>query len=152
MVSTVKAVIATLGAASTALVLAVTALATAPPGTAECDVDAGPTDSCVVECPAGEVRDDGSGQCAAAADENVENPATENAVAPLQAAWEAAFAQLPAAGLPAGVDLSSIAPSVSAAAAALPALAMQAPPLPAPPPMPCFGFATPIPFVGFSTC
>ncbi len=71
---------------------------------------------------------------------------------------------LPGVGLPGlGVNLFNVAPNLGAgvagaAAAAGPAVAaMQAmPPLPpppalGPPPYPCFGFATPIPFVGFST-
>ncbi len=132
-----------IGTALVAVAFAVTALAAAPTSRADCDNEAVGGDSCAAQCPADQVRDEGSGQCAAKADQNAE--------APLQAAWQAAFGTLPVP--PAGVDLSSIAPSVSAAASALPALAMLAPPqLPAPPPLPCFGFATPIPFVGFSTC
>lgn len=97
---------------------------------------------------------------------------------PLKAAWERNFGPLPNPQdfALARVENPSIAPSVGlpgigvgldvvpdlaagAAGAAGPAMAALAgappalPPLPAPPPMPypCFGFATPIPFVGFST-
>jgi len=133
------------GTGLAAMVLAATALVTAHPSRADCaDVAVG-AESCVADCADDQVRDDSSGQCTAKANEDAE--------ALLQTAWEQAFGPLPAAGLPgAGVDLSSIAPSISSAAAALPALALQAQQLPPPPPLPCFGFATPIPFVGFSTC
>lgn len=98
--------------------------------------------------------------------------------APLKAAWERQFGPLPspedfalarvenptvgvspAVGLP-GVGLNlDVVPDLAAGAAgaagpAMAAIAASPPPaLPAPPPLPypCFGFATPIPFVGFST-
>jgi hypothetical protein len=96
--------------------------------------------------------------------------------APLKAAWERNFGPLPSpedfalarvenpsiapsVGLP-GVGLNlDVVPDLAAGAAgaagpAMAALAAAPPPLPAlpgPPPYPCFGFATPIPFVGFST-
>jgi len=100
--------------------------------------------------------------------------ANQPAEAPLKAAFERAFGPLPSpedfalarvenpsvalpsVGLP-GVGLNlDVVPDLAAGAAgaagpALAALAAAPPPLPGPPPYPCFGFATPIPFVGFST-
>jgi hypothetical protein len=73
---------------------------------------------------------------------------------------------LPGVGLPGlGVNLFNVAPNLGAGAAgaaavagpAMAAMAAAPPALPAPPqglpplPYPCFGFGTPIPFVGFST-
>ena len=134
-----------------AVALAVTALATAAPSRAECGGEAVGAESCVVDCPESQVRDQNSGQCATKANESAE--------AQLKAAWEQAFGPLPSpsavalpsSGLPGiGVDPVSIAQAASAWAAAASALPPIA--LPPPPPMPCVGFATPIPFVGFSTC
>lgn len=137
--------------------LAGAALATAAPSRAECGGEAVGAETCVADCPENQVRDENSGQCATRANESPE--------AQLQAAWEQAFGPLPSPsnfaappiGLPGiGVDPVSIAQAASAWAAAastLPPVALPAPPqLPGPPPMPCVGFATPIPFVGFSTC
>ena len=127
--------------------LAGTALATAAPSWAECGGEAVGAESCVADCPENQVRDANSGQCATQVNESAE--------AQLQAAWEQAFGPLPSnfaappIGLPGvGVDPVTIAQAASAWAAA----ASTLPALPAPPPMPCVGFATPIPFVGFSTC
>lgn len=134
-----------------AVTLAGTALATAAPSRAECGGEAAGAESCLADCPENQVRDEDSGQCATRADESAE--------AQLKAAWEQAFGPLPppsdfavpSIGWPGiGVDPVTIAQSASAWAAA--ASALPSIPQPAPPPMPCFGFATPIPFVGFSTC
>ena len=146
MTSTCKGVPVACGMALAAVALAVTALSAAAPSRAEC----GAGEGCVADCPENQERDEDSGQCATRANESTE--------AQLIAAWEQAFGPLPAPsalppiGVPGiGVDPVSIAQSASAwaaAASALPAIGS----LPAPPPMPCWGFATPIPFVGFSTC
>jgi hypothetical protein len=131
------------------IALAVTALATAAPSRAECGGEAVGAENCVADCPENQVRDDKSGQCATKANESAE--------AQLKSAWEQAFGPvpsgyaLPSTGLPGiGVDPVSIAQAASAWAAAASTLPPMA--LPSPPPMPCVGFATPIPFVGFSTC
>jgi hypothetical protein len=99
--------------------------------------------------------------------------AWERAFGPLPSPQDFALARvenpsvaLPSVGLPGvgvGVNIvpqlasgaagaASVAgPAMAALAAAPPALPQGLPPLPGPPPYPCFGFATPIPFVGFST-
>jgi hypothetical protein len=76
-------------------------------------------------------------------------PVTLGGAGTVAGATQAAAAAMPSLGLPA---LPSLPPVGLPALPPLPQLGL--PPLPAPPPLPplCAGFATPIPFVGFSTC
>jgi hypothetical protein len=137
-------------AAFAAITLAGTALETAAPVRAECLGEAVGAESCAADCQENQVRDEDSGQCATRPEESAE--------AQVKAAWEQAFGPLPpptnavpSMGWPGiGVDPGTVAQAASAWAAATSALPSI--PQPQPPPMPCWGFATPIPFVGFSTC
>jgi hypothetical protein len=169
-----KALAPTVGMALAAMAIAATAVTTAAPSRAACDDGTVGADSCLADCPENQLRDAGSGQCAAKANENADAPlkqAWEDAFGPLPSPSDFALARvdnpsvaLPGVGLP-GVNALTIAPAIGAGAAlpsigpppvglpALPTLPEVGPPaLPGPPPLPCFGFGTPIPFVGFSTC
>jgi hypothetical protein len=175
-----KAIPLAFGTALAAMAIAATAVTTAAPGRAACDDGTVGAERCLADCPDDQLRDADSGQCAAKANENAEAPlkeAWETAFGPLPSPSDFALAHvdnpsiaLPGVGLPGiGVNALSIAPAIGAGAAtgaALPSIAapqiglpaapslpeVGLPALPGPPPMPCVGFGTPIPFVGFSTC
>ena len=171
----------TFGTALAAMAIAATTVATAAPSRAACDDGTPTAERCVADCPDDQVLDANSGQCAAKTNQNAEYPlkdAIEQAFGPLPSPSDFALARvdnpsiaLPGVGLPGlGLNLLTVSPSLGAGAAtgagaaaaamqlpgvpALPSLPQGLPPLPGPPPLPplCAGFATPIPFVGFSTC